>query len=361
MKYKAILPLILSSILIIPSIIPSPSIEMILSWQLDKVKKDLFKKLKVKTEIQIIIISSEIDSTKNAAYTHKNYYDTNGNKLRREFYTDSVMSKLYYEEDFVTDEEGNILEAYRKGKLIGTQEFDDEGRIVELINYDKEGNEKWTYEYEYDEVGNKVFEVQYLYNEIFDTLEYFKFDYEDIANKILIKSKECLLDSSNIFYEEKEIFNYDSLGREIQYQTFIRDNIAYQIQTTDYEKLLRIRMFYLPDGSVNMIDSMKIDQEGKTIESKLYKNGNVTRITKFEYNSMDQVLSESKISDKGSLVFRYHYNDLGLETYFGSFVNDSLNFLRISNYEDNGLILYFEQKDFRNSTSRREHFEYEFF
>jgi hypothetical protein len=333
---------------------------MVLSWQLDKEKRDLFKKLKVKTEIQIIIISSEIDSMKNAAYTHKNYYDTNGNKLRREFYTDSVMSKLYYEEDYVTDEEGNILKAYRKGKLIGTQEFDDKGRIIELINYDKEGNEKWTYEYEYDEVGNKVFETQYLYNKLIDTLEYSKFEYENIADKIFIKSKECLLDTSDIFYEEKEIFNYDSLGREIMYQTFIRDNIAYQVQTTDYEKLLRIRIYYFPNGSIKMIDSMKINPEGRTIESKLYKNGYVIRTTKFKYNSMGQILSESKISDKGSLVFRYHYNDSGKETKFESFADDSLNFLRISNYLDNGLIINFEEKDFRNNSTNSKHYEYEF-
>lgn len=361
MKYKEILLLILSSILIISSIIPSPSIEIVRSWQLDKEKRNLFKKLKVKTEIQIIIKSSEIDSMKNAAYTHKNYFDTNGNKSRREFYTDSVMHKLYYEEDYVTDEEGNVLEAYRKGKLIGTQEFDDEGRIIELNNYDEKGEACWTWEYDYDEVGNKVFETQYLYNELIDTLEYFKFEYENKADKILIKSKECLLDTSDIFYEEKEIFNYDSLGRETQYQTFIRDSIAYQLQTTNYEELSRIRIYYFPDGSIKLIDSMKINPEGRTIESKLYKNGYVIRATKFEYNSMGQILSKSRISDKGSLVFRYHYNDSGKEIYFGSFANDSLNFLRITNYLDNGLIINFEEKDFRNKTARVEHYEYEFY
>jgi hypothetical protein len=106
---------------------------------------------------------------------------------------------------------------------------------------------------------------------------------------------------------------------------------------------------------------MKINQEGRTIESKLYKNGYVIRATKFEYNSMGQILSESRISDKGSLVFRYHYNDSGKEIYFGSFANDSLNFLRITNYLDNGLIINFEEKDFRNNTAKVEHYEYEFY
>ena len=135
MKYKTIFLLFLSSILIISSTIPTPSIEAVLSWQLDKEKRDLFKKLRVKTEIEIIKKSSKTDSMHNSAYTHKNYYDKNGNKLRREFYTDSLMSKLYYEEDYLTDENGNVLGVYRKDKLIGTQKFDDEGRIIELKNY----------------------------------------------------------------------------------------------------------------------------------------------------------------------------------------------------------------------------------
>ncbi len=190
------------------------------------------------------------------------------------------MIETRFEEEYVTDENGNILEAYRKGKLIGTQEFDDEGRIIELINYDGDGDACWTWKYDYDEVGNKVFETQYLYDELIDTLAYFKFEFENVADKILIKSKECLLDTSDIFYDEKEIFSYDRLGREIQYQTFRRDkSVAYQLQTTNYEELSRIRIFYFHDGSIEQIDSMKINPEGRTTESKLYKNGYVIRST----------------------------------------------------------------------------------
>lgn len=211
----------------------------------------------------------ESDPIKNSIWISVYEYDKDGNQINFKTYSDSIQIEARYEEEYVTDENGNILEAYRKGSLIGTQEFDYKGRIIELINYDGDGEACWTWKYEYDEMDNKIFESQYLYDELIDTLSNTKYEYENIADKILIKSKECLIDTSDIFYDEKEIFSYDSLGREILYQTYRRDNSIYVIRSTDYESLSRIRMFYLPDGSVRHIDSMKINPEGKVLESKI--------------------------------------------------------------------------------------------
>ncbi len=172
----------------------------------------------------------------------------------------------------------------------------------------------------------KIFETQYLYDELIDTLTYYKYEYEKVADKILIKSKECLLDTSDIFYEEKEIFSYDSLGRETQYQKFRSDNSIYVNRATDYGSLSRIRKFYLADGSVKQIDSMKINSEGKTILSNTYKNAVITKTTNCEYNPEGQLLSELQISELQKRFFEYKYNELGKEIYFSSLLNDTLNF-----------------------------------
>lgn len=338
-----------------------PDVEIVQSWQLDKNKRDLFKKLRVKTEIEIIKKYSEIDSMHNSSYTHKYGYDKNGNRLRHEFFTDSLMSKLYSAEDYVTDENGNVLEAYRKGKLIGTQEFDDEGRIIELINYDEDGGAKWSYEYEYDEMGNEIFETQYFYGELIDTLLYIKFEYESIDDKILIKSKECLLDTSNVLYEENEFFVYDSLGREIQYQEFRRDKSIYFIRNTDYKTLSRIRKFYFPDGSIEQIDSIKINLSGKEIERFTYKNGILTRKNFNTYNQKGIMLSELRLSEAGKKFFELKYNEIGQEIYSKSFINDTLRFMRSSEYLENGLIIKSEEKDFGKKSSRLDIYEYEFY
>jgi len=339
----------------------SPDIEIQWSRISNKEKHDLVKKLKVKKELEIRHNYFESDSTKNSIWIRVNEYNENGNQTKFQVYSDTIMKNPRYEEEYITDEMGNILEGYRKGKLIGTQEFDDEGKITERINYDGNGEACWAWKYEYDDMGNEIFETQYSYGELIDTILNIKFEYETINDKILIKSKECLLDTSDIFYEEKEFYVYDTIGREIQYQKFRRDSEAYLVRKTNYENLSRIRIFYFPDGSIEQIDSMRINSEGKVIESFTYKNGHLSKTTLFKYNLQGFLLSEVRLTESGKRFFEYMYNELGQEIYFKNFLNDSLNLMRSSNYLENSLIIESMEIDFVNKTTKLDTYEYEFY
>jgi hypothetical protein len=200
-----------------------------------------------------------------------------------------------------------------------------------------------------------------LYGELIDTLLNIKFEYETIKDKILIKSKECLLDTSDIYYEAKEFFLYDSLGREIQYQEFRKDNSIYFVRNTDYKTLSRFRIYYFPNGSIERIDSMKINKYGKVTDIFTYKDRIPIKITEINYDNQGRLLYELRLLNKGSLLFKYQYNELGQEIYFGSFAEDSLYFLKTSNYLDNGLIIESEEIDFRHKTTKLDIYKYEFY
>jgi|GEM_PF-5809476 len=362
MKYLLItLAILIINLILNISIAFQPDIEIQWSRILDKEKHVLIKKLKVKKEIIIRQNYFESDSTKKSIWLSVNEYDKDGNQLNYKVYSDSLMIEPRFEEHYVTDENGNIIKAYRKGKLIATQEFDDEGRIIELINFDGDSEERWTWKYKYDEMGNEVFKTQYLYGELIDTLLSIKYEYETIKDKILIKSKECLLDTSDIFYEVKEFFIYDNLGREIEYQEYRRNNSIYFVRNTDYKTLSRIRNFYFPDGSIEQIDSIKINQFGKDIERFTYQNGILIRKNFNTFNPQGLMLSELRLSETGKKFFEHKYNEIGQEIYLKSFVNDTLIFMRSSDYLENGLIIKYEEINFNNRTTKLDIYNYEFY
>lgn len=210
-------------------------------------------------------------------------------------------------------------------------------------------------------MGNEIFETQYFYGELIDTLLYIKFEYESIDDKILVKSIECLLDTSDAFYDEKELFEYHSLGREIQYKKLRRDNSLYLIQSTDYENLSRILKFYRTDSLCEQTDSMIINTLGKVTEAFTFKNGIPIKTTEISYNEQGLILSELRLSKNDSLLFQYEYNELGQEIYFKGFIDDSLIFVRSTSYLDNGLIIKYEEKDFGKKNSKLDIYEYEFY
>src|SRR3989339_680337 len=121
-------------------------------------------------------------------------------------------SKYNYEEEYITDDMGNILEAYREGQLIALQTFDKNGNMLTKKLYDDNKSVSYAWTYEYDIEGNCILGLQYYADEVIDTLEYCKFDYINIANKTLILSKISLMDLS------KKLYDYDSLGRSTKYQ-----------------------------------------------------------------------------------------------------------------------------------------------
>ena len=362
MKFILNTPTIIISLIFL-FLININSLDVVVRWshQLDKEKRELIKRLHIKTETETLKKIIQNDSVTISVWIYKNKYAENGNQLSYEAFKDSLSINSRYEEEYITDDMGNVIEAYRKGKLIGTQEFDNEGRIIELINYDEDEEVCWTWEYEYDEVGNNTLEIKYLYGNLVDTLVHNQFEYETIRNKSLIKSKVSLLEPSKPLYEGKQFFKYDSLGREINYQEFDDDGNIYLERSIDYNSLLRIRKFYHSDRTIEQIDSMKINPDGKVIERFTYKNGNLIKTHLFVYSQQGLPLSELVLSQSGQKLFEYKYNELGLETDFKSFVSDSLKYMRTSKYLINELILESKTIDLIKGTIELKTYEYEYF
>ncbi|MGE5847467.1 MAG: hypothetical protein ACM34O_12135 [Ignavibacteria bacterium] len=340
MNPRKIFLLIITIILIKHSPINYPyNIEVTESYSLDKEKRELFRKLKVKTETEVKEITQD-NSKGKSIYIYKNFYDKNGNNKRYEFYVDSISSHPYYQIDFLTDENGNILEGYKEGNLVLTQEFDGKGNMTELNNYDSEGEVEWSYEYEYDEMGNLTVENQYLYGDLFNTNEYNAYEYITIGGKRLMKSKISLLENSKIIAESKILYEYDSLGRETFYQEYRRNHKLYCEKFRDYYLLIGYKKFFNSNGMLELVDSIKLNIAGDIAELDRYDNGgNLKEKNVYEYDAKRNRIEQTISSGDSITLLKWKYDELGKELEFRKFENGAVKYIRTSTYSDNGLLL----------------------
>ena len=343
------------------SISHTPDVVEIWSKSLDKEKRELVKQLKIKTEIEIKRNIYKSDSTKNSIVIYENDYDENGNQTYYKVYGDSLMIKPRYGEEYVTDEMGNVIEAYRQGKLIGTQEFDDEGRIIELVNYDEDGDSEWSYEYEYDYEGNLTLKLQYIYDELVDTIEYNSYEYILIGEKKFLKSKISLLSPSKILFESKEIYDYDSSGREILYQEYGPDRKILQEKYRDYTSQTGYRKFYGLDGILEFTDSLKLNSVGKSIVIMRYENEKLTKRIYREYDESGKLVSELDLSEEGKRLIEWKYNEVGQEIEFKRYENEVVNYIKTFDYLDNGLPTNTTTSDIKKGEKEIHEFLYEFY
>lgn len=340
MNFRKIFLLIITLILVKPSpAIYPPNMEVIESYALDKEKRELFRKLKVKTETEIKKITQN-NSKGNSIYIHKNFYDENGNRKIHEFYIDSVSSNPYNRTEFVTDENGNILEAYRKGHLVVTQEFDDKGNMTALNNYDSNGEIRWGYEFEYDEMGNLTAEFQYLYGDLIDTIEYNAYEYITIGGNRFMKSKISLLDSSKIFSESKILFEYDSLGRKTLCQEYRSNHKLWTENFRDYYLMNGYYKFYNSNGILELVDSIKFNITGDIAERYRYDNkGNIKNKHVYAYDKKRNRIEQMSTSGENISLLTWKYNEFGKESESRQLENGTVKYIRTSMYSDNGLLL----------------------
>ena len=340
-----------------------PDVKVVRSWILDKEKRELFKNLKVKTETEIIkrteLISN--DSISNKLIIYKNYFDENGNQTKYQVYSDTIASHPRYEETYITDEMGNIKKGYREGKIIGEQEFDDEGRITELIDYNEKGDVEWGYKYEYDNQGNNTLELQYLYEKLVDTVLHCEYNYITIRDQKLLKSKivyPSVIDRYKIIYE----YEYDSLGRNTAYKEIDANGNIYYERYNNYSLFIGYASRYDKNGSLYIRDSLKINHSGEIIEKRKFnKDYKLEKIYYNEYDSDEQLLSEEIYSPDNKLIIISKYDKLGHRISFKQFENDILNFISISEYLINGLIIKSNYNDYKNNKIEKKSYEYEFY
>ena len=256
---------------------------------------------------------------------------------------------------------GNIKKGYREGKIIGEQEFDDEGRITELIDYNEKGDVEWGYKYEYDKQGNNTLELQYLYEKLVDTVLHCEYNYITIRDQKLLKSKivyPSVIDRHKIIYE----YEYDSLGRNTAYKEIDANGNIYYERYNNYSLFIGYASRYDKNGSLYIRDSLKINHSGEIIEKRKFnKDYKLEKIYYNEYDSDDQLLSEEIYSPDNKLIIISKYDKLGHRISFKQFEKDILNFISISEYLINGLIIKSNYYDYKNNKIEEKSYEYEFY
>lgn len=337
-----------------------PDTRILWSFKLDKERRDLYKKLGVKEETHIIRRNNLNDTTSTEILIYKSYFNKNAGQNKYEFFRDSITSIPNYSENYVTDDSGNILKAFSEDRLLATQEFDNEGRLLELINYDEDGDEEWLYEYEYDENDNLILEIQKLYGEILDTLEYNEYKYINIDGKFLIKSQHSLLNPIRYTLVSKIEFEYDSLCREISYREYDEAGKLYMEKQLDYSQKQGIKRVYGSDSSFQYVDYLELDEEGKLISRVRYSNSDLLNRVEYQYNERGILTSIIK-SHNAIVLSEEHINENGKDVLYIVYGDGMINSSRTTTYSEEGLILNSTYCDFLKGTVEENIYNYQFY
>lgn len=331
-------------------------IDVIVVWgkELDKEKRELYKKLKVKSVTSIQKnFALDIDSP-NRMFTTYSFFDENGNETSFE-HENEFDSKFDYEEEYVTDSLGNILEAYRDGRLIARQTFDKNGNMLSKKLYDSNGSVSWAWSYEYDIEGNPTLGLQYIGDQISDTLGSYKYEYVKFGEMLMMKSKLSLIDKSEILY------SYDSLGREISYKEFDENGDLSYLVSKDYNSLTGYRLMLRFDGSIYISDTLQINEDGEPI-LRLQYDGNGKYQEKWTYEYYNDKLILLTIYDKNGIIKTEDKYDFdGKPISVKSFDNNSVVYSTSCEYHKNQLPKSEIHFNYKNNENRSIEYEYDYY
>lgn len=330
-------------------------IDIIVVWskELDKEKRELYRRLKVKSvTITWKKFALEIDSPSHM-HTTTSIFDENGNEKSFE-QENEFDSKYDYKEEYETDSLGNILEAYRDGSLIARQTFDKNGNMLSKKLYEDNESISWAWSYEYDVEGNCVLILKYIAGELLDTLEYCKYDYINICDKTLIKSKISLIDQS------KKLYDYDSLCRIINYKEYIM-NGAYYIVSKDFVSLTGARIIYETNDKIYATDTSQINTNGDPIITFNYNGDGVfTEKRTYEYKN-DLMISKMIHSSKEIKRYENTFDTEGKYLSSKSFIDENEIQSSIFEYYENSLPKSEIHFNYKNNENRSKDYEYEYY
>ncbi|MFJ1383243.1 RHS repeat domain-containing protein [Capnocytophaga canimorsus] len=248
--------------------------------------------------------------------------------------------------------------------------YNPQGRAIEKIFYEEDGNILNKQTCKYDEQGNKIEEISdnnifsmksiRKYNEKEELIEYIEYGYEDET----VSRKEKL-----IYYEEGERGNR---VKTIWYEYKFGKTFNVERYYNEHEKL--IEAIYYKEGNIYRKETWKYDDKGNEIENICYdKNGKIGLKTTLKYddkgNEIEYIMYyengkidfkiTSKYDDKGNKIERIGHNSkrgfLGKNTW--EYDNQG-NLTEEIDYNRNGKIDFKETREYNNQGNLIEKIRY---
>jgi hypothetical protein len=338
---------------ILSSFSVAPNIEFFTYKLTDKAKRELYKKLNVKTIIQTEIKFSTDINSPDKCFKYKQYFDKNASETMLE--TFNCFDSIQYSEKYITDCNGNVLEIYANDDIIVSQEFDSNDNLVEVINYDSNEDERWKFKYEYDDQNNLLRELRYNFNDSYDTTEFNQYRYSEIDDTVIMVSKIL---QTNKFKEE---FLYDSLGRETFFRETDADGKLWQEKFTDYSKMIRKFEFYGTDSTIQFRSEITIDSIGNPLMSLRYDlTGSLTGKTIFTYQN-GVLVSQIRSNLNGNINLEMFYDNLGKFLCENHYENGILIFKYKCEYYPNSLIKSESTYSLKSNENSSIEWEYEYY
>ena len=318
--------------------------------------------------------------------------DENGNKIKSVLY--GKEGKISYVTEYQYDENGNEIE------YIGTS-YDDagngtlsthwtwaynaDGREIEFVSYDADGNIEKRTAHEYDTAGNGIKYEEY--DEDGSCTENIVTDYDERGNQI----RRTWYDSSGRikFWFEKE---YDESGNEIKYVYYknaktisfsyekeydqngnIIKNIHYKdAETLDYwieyeydeEDRKSKEINYKDAETIDSWTEYEYDEKDNLAKGVRYNaDGKVDSWTEYEYDEKGNEVKRASCDADGTVNHWYEYeydengNQIKAVSYDGK---DSIEYMYECKYGESGTLIYeknYEKKGDSIEVSEREYDE----
>ncbi len=239
--------------------------------------------------------------------------DENGNTKKFSYYNaESQFSTLH---EYQYDENGNEVEArYNSSSSYQTRTYDTNGKEIEYVRYDEDGNiaERKVYKYDafgneteyaaynsdgacaikimqdYDERGNLIGKIRYDGDGKIDG----KWEYEYDENDNEIKMSYYIDGSTLTTWEERE---YDENNNIVKYVEDTANRVFFYWYEYEYdENGNRIKeISYDREGSFKYMHEYEYDQSGRKICAKTY-NSTATYISEYEYDEHGNKIKETE-------------------------------------------------------------------
>lgn len=286
-------------------------------------------------------------------------YDKYGRKIEElEKEDGKVIRKLTWE----YDKQGNVLKEYvldlRMGRIEMThlRDFDDKGREIEykLIDKSKYTPDYSHYKYKYDEQDKVIEEV--VLNKSGDIVWQRVYGYDQDGRMILKKSIDQ--DGKEFLVEKWE---YNGAGKEIYYQKIEEGEEKRKIIREFDEAGNEVAEISYEDGKLIYDATYSYDENGNQIRGKsIDDNGEIKAYWKTDYNENNEKLLDEEYNKEGKLikVQKWKYDKKGNRLRYWGLENGKLDFDWIYKYDDNGNLIYHEQRDGKGGVENWEAYEW---
>ena len=248
-------------------------------------------------------------------------YDINGNIIENQGYD-------YYEQDFYSEYDVQYDGYHNKGK------YDNEGRLLEWMNIDQEGN---VYNWEknvYDKYGDVV-RNYYLNSD--GTIRWGTVATSGIENGIKVKDFFYYQDENDPEYDGKlaytKEYEYNSNGNRIKETEYDSDGIIKNC-IEYYDNGIKKSNIWYSDGSYSSV--REYDINGNLTKEAYYSDGQINYWFDREYDSNNNLIHQKAYNSDGSYRsnIEYSYDKFGFETVVGYNEDGSIYTYSVGNYDE---------------------------